>query len=65
LTREKSASTVEKHLAAIRMCFDWPTGGGNLEKARAIADHESPKSTEPCDRAGDRITLDEAGRLVI
>jgi hypothetical protein len=32
---------------------------------RPIADHECPKTTKPFVRTGDRITLDEAGRIAI
>jgi site-specific recombinase XerD len=35
LTREKLAPTVKQHLAAIRMCFDWLTSGGNLDVSPA------------------------------
>jgi integrase/recombinase XerD len=31
LTQARSAPTVKQHLAAIRMCFDWLTSGGNMD----------------------------------
>jgi integrase/recombinase XerD len=39
--------------------------GGTLEKAQAIASHESPRTTKLYDRTGDEITLDEIERIVI
>jgi hypothetical protein len=33
--------------------------GGALENARAMAAHESPRTTKLYDRTGDEITLDE------
>ena len=37
--------------------------GGTVEKAQAIASHESPKTTKLYDRSGDGITLDEIERI--
>lgn len=39
--------------------------GGTLEKAQAIAAHESPRTTKLYDRTSDDITLDEVERIVI
>ena len=39
--------------------------GGTLEKAQAMAAHESPRSTKLYDRTGDEITLDEVERITI
>ena len=39
--------------------------GGTLEKAQAIAAHQSPTTTKLYDRTGDEITLDEIERIVI
>jgi integrase/recombinase XerD len=39
--------------------------GGTLEKAQAMAAHESPKTTKLYDRASDQITLDEVERIAI
>ena len=39
--------------------------GGTLEKAQAIAAHESPRTTKLYDRSADQITLDEVERIVI
>jgi integrase len=39
--------------------------GGTLEKAQAMAAHESPRTTKLYDRTGDEITLDEVERIVI
>ena len=37
--------------------------GGTLEKAQAIAAHETPRSRQLYDRSSDRITLDEIERI--
>lgn len=39
--------------------------GGTLEKAQAIAAHESPRTTKLYDRTSDRVTLDEVERIVL
>lgn len=39
--------------------------GGTIEKAQAIAAHESPRTTKLYDRTTDQITLDEIERIVI
>jgi site-specific recombinase XerD len=39
--------------------------GGTIEKAQAIACHESPRTTKLYDRTADEITLDEIERIVI
>ncbi|MCC6485533.1 MAG: tyrosine-type recombinase/integrase [Armatimonadetes bacterium] len=39
--------------------------GGTIEKAQAIAAHESPRTTKLYDRTADQITLDEVERIVI
>ena len=39
--------------------------GGTLEKAQAIAAHESPRTTKLYDRTGDQVTLDEVERIVL
>ncbi|MBN9523429.1 tyrosine-type recombinase/integrase [bacterium] len=39
--------------------------GGSIEKAQAIAAHESPRTTKLYDRTEDEITLDEIERIVI
>jgi site-specific recombinase XerD len=39
--------------------------GGTLERAQAMANHESPKTTKLYDRTSDQITLDEVERIVI
>jgi integrase/recombinase XerD len=39
--------------------------GGTIEKAQAIAAHESPRTTKLYDRTQDTITLDEVERIVI
>jgi hypothetical protein len=38
---------------------------GALEKAQAMAAHESPKTTKLYDRPQDAITLDEVERIAI
>jgi len=38
---------------------------GTVEKAQAIAGHESPKTTKLYDRTSDEITLDELERILI
>jgi integrase/recombinase XerD len=39
--------------------------GGTIEKAQAIAAHESPRTTKLYDRTGDEITLEEVERIAI
>lgn len=39
--------------------------GGTIEKAQAIAAHESPRTTKLYDRTDDQITLDEVERILI
>jgi hypothetical protein len=39
--------------------------GGTVENARAIAAHESPRTTKLYDRTSDEISLDEIERIVI
>jgi hypothetical protein len=39
--------------------------GGTLRNARAIAEHESLRTTKLYDRTGDEITLDEVERITI
>ncbi|RPJ21211.1 MAG: integrase, partial [Planctomycetaceae bacterium] len=39
--------------------------GGTLEKAQAIASHESPRTTKLYDRTGDEITLEEVDRIAM
>lgn len=39
--------------------------GGTIEKAQAIAAHESPKTTKLYDRTSDAISLDEIERIAI
>lgn len=39
--------------------------GGTIEKAQAIAAHESPRTTKLYDRTSDDMTLDEVERIVI
>lgn len=41
------------------------SNGGAIEKAQAIAAHESPRTTKLYDRTEDAITLDEIERIVI
>jgi integrase len=39
--------------------------GGTLEKAAAMANHASTRTTQLCDRRRDEPTLDEVERIVI
>ncbi len=39
--------------------------GGTVEKAQAIAAHESPRTTKLYDRTSDRLTLDEIEKIGI
>jgi hypothetical protein len=39
--------------------------GGTIEKAQAIANHESPRTTKLYDRTSDAISLDEVERIAI
>lgn len=41
------------------------SNGGTLEKAQAIANHESAKTTKLYDRTKDELTLDEIERIVV
>ncbi len=41
------------------------SNGGTLEKAQAIANHESAKTTKLYDRTRDELTLDEIERIVV
>ena len=41
------------------------SNGGTIEKAQAIAAHESPRTTKLYDRTQDEITLDEVERILI
>lgn len=41
------------------------SNGGTIEKAQAIAAHESPRTTKLYDRTNDSITLDEVERILI
>jgi integrase len=40
-------------------------GGGSIEHAQAIANHESPKTTKLYDRTGDQIDRDEIEKIRI
>ena len=40
-------------------------GGGTIEHAQAIANHESPKTTKLYDRTSDQIDLDEIEKIRI
>jgi hypothetical protein len=39
--------------------------GGTLEKAAAMANHASPRTTQLYDRRRDEVSLDEVERIVI
>jgi integrase len=39
--------------------------GGAIERARAIAAHQSPRTTKLYDRTGDAVTLDEVEGIAI
>ena len=39
--------------------------GGTIEKAKAIAAHESPRTTKLYNRTNDELTLDEVDRILI
>lgn len=41
------------------------SNGGTIEKAQAIAAHESPRTTKLYDRTKDEISLDEVERILI
>lgn len=38
--------------------------GGTIENARAVANHDSPKTTQLTDRTSDQIALDPVERIV-
>ncbi len=44
---------------------DYLEGGGTIEHAQAIANHESPKTIKLYDRTGDQIDLDEIEKIRI
>jgi hypothetical protein len=44
---------------------DYLENGSTIEKAQAIAAHESPRTTKLYDRTSDAITLDEIERIRI
>jgi integrase len=44
---------------------DYLENGGTIEKAQAIAAHESPRTTKLYDRMSDAITLNEIERIRI
>jgi hypothetical protein len=37
--------------------------GGTPETARALANHESARTTKPYDRRNEKLSLDEVGRI--
>jgi hypothetical protein len=39
--------------------------GGTLEKAAQMANHASTRTTQLCDRRAEKVTLDEAERVVV
>jgi len=41
------------------------SNGGTIEKAQAIAAHESPRTTKLYDRTKDELTLDEVERILV
>jgi site-specific recombinase XerD len=78
LTRRNALHLVKRRakaagLSGVVTCHTWrATGitvylqnGGTIEKAQAIAGHESPKTTKLYDRTKEEITLDEIERIRI
>lgn len=78
MTRRDALRMVKRRIAAAglsrRICCHsfratgitaYLENGGTIEKAQAIAGHESPRTTKLYDRTNDEITLDEVERIRI
>ena len=78
MTRRDSLRMVKRRIAAAglspRICCHsfratgitaYLENGGTIEKAQAIAGHESPRTTKLYDRTSDEVTLDEVERILI
>ena len=59
------AERVDNHTFRATKITAYLKNGRTIEKAQAIAAHESPKTTTLYDRTSDQITLDEVERLLI
>lgn len=59
------ATRVSNHTFRATGITAYLENGGTLEKAQAIAAHESPRTTKLYDRTADRITLDEIERIIL
>jgi len=59
------ATPVSNHTFRATGITAYLENGGTLEKAQAIAAHESPRTTKLYDRTADRITLDEIERIIL
>lgn len=59
------ATAVSNHTFRATGITAYLENGGTLEKAQAIAAHESPRTTKLYDRTADSVTLDEIERIVL
>ena len=62
MTRNDAFRMVKRRAAGITAYLE---NGGTIEKAQAIAAHESPRTTKLYDRTSDEITLGEIERITI
>jgi integrase len=61
----KLVSTTSCHTFRATGITAYLANGGTIEKAQAIAGHESPRTTKLYDRTKDELTLDEIERILI
>jgi site-specific recombinase XerC len=59
------ATPVSNHTFRATGITAYLENGGTLERAQAMAAHESPRTTKLYDRTADRITLDEIERIIL
>ena len=59
------ATAVSNHTFRATGITAYLENGGTLERAQAIAAHESPRTTKLYDRTADRVTLDEIERIIL
>jgi site-specific recombinase XerC len=59
------ATAVSNHTFRATGITAYLENGGTLEKAQAIAAHESPRTTKLYDRTADKVTLDEIERIIL
>jgi integrase/recombinase XerC len=59
------ATPVSNHTFRATGITAYLENGGTLERAQAIAAHESPRTTKLYDRTADQVTLDEIERIIL